>query len=190
MQFPWSTFNTGSKLAAHMPHLIFIFEIFWWRQKQARTSTPTDIFQQGMKCSATCGDTGYLPHAGKTSAGCAVMEDVCHPSGSAVTHLDQWNGASAGSSWHKYCGSCAWKGLSVRWWETAQHRTVGQGTVKGRTCDAACSFGFVFGLLTQHKAQLLKAGYPEHWGFPSRVQSLTSGRKKHPLRNNSWGSFN
>lgn len=49
-------------------------------------------------------------------------------------------------------------------------------------------FSFCFYLLMQHKAQPLIPGYPEHWGFPSR--SLTSGRKEHPLRNNSWVSFN
>lgn len=44
----------------------------------------------------------------------------------------------------------------------------------------------------QHKAYtitVVKAGNQEHRSFLSRGQTLTSGRKKPPLRNNSWGYF-
>lgn len=44
----------------------------------------------------------------------------------------------------------------------------------------------------QHKAYTItdvKAGNQEHQSFLSRGQTLTSGRKKPPLRNNSWGYF-
>lgn len=46
--------------------------------------------------------------------------------------------------------------------------------------------------LVQHKAYtitVVKAGNQEHRSFLSRGQTLTSGRKEPPLRNNSWGYF-
>lgn len=71
---PSSHFNFGDFLSVTCD---FLNELSG--QKHGRTWTPgwgnIDLmFQRRVKCSVTCGD------AGKTAAGCAAAQDVCHTS--------------------------------------------------------------------------------------------------------------